>query len=112
MISVGDKVVCIDDAIKPGKLSFVGYAYPNWIKKDTVYTVREILPNDDIVPGILLEELVNPIIYIYLLGREQEPAFRISRFRPLEASELTAEEEDELESLLQKEEFILDPLAY
>ena len=112
MIEVGQKVVCIDDSIRPGRLSFVGYAYPNWIKKDSVYTVREILPNDDIVPGILLEELVNPIIYIYLLGREQEPAFRTSRFRPLEASELTAEEEDELEALLKKEEFILDPLAY
>ena len=112
MIEVGQKVVCIDDSIKPGRLGFVGYAYPNWIKQDNVYTVREILPNDDIVPGILLEELVNPVIYIYLLGREQEPAFRTSRFRPLEASELTAEEEDELEALLKKEEFILDPLAY
>jgi hypothetical protein len=95
MISVGDKVVCIDDEIKLGKLGFVGHAYPNWITKDTVYTVREILPNDDIVPGILLEEVVNPPLFIHLLGREQEPAFALWRFRELEYSELEAVTEEE-----------------
>ena len=47
----GDRVVCIDASIKPGKLAYVGYAYPNWIKEGSTYTIRAILPNDDIVPG-------------------------------------------------------------
>jgi len=51
-MKVGDRVICVDDSVKTGLLEFVGYAYPNWIKKDEIYTVREILPNDDIVPGI------------------------------------------------------------
>jgi hypothetical protein len=91
---VGSKVKCVDDSIKPGKLAFVGHAYPNWIKAGEIYTVREILPNDDIVPGVVLEEVVNPPLYVHLLGREQEPAFRISRFRELQDQELAIETEE------------------
>jgi hypothetical protein len=90
----GDRVVCINASIKPGKLSYVGFAYPNWIKEGSTYTIRAILPNDDIVPGILLEEVRNPLTYIHLLGREQEPAFGTFRFKPLEhtADEATEKE--------------------
>jgi hypothetical protein len=90
-MNVGTKVICVDDSIKPGKLMFVGYAYPNWIKEGKVYTVREILPNDDIVPGIVLEEVVNPPLYVHILGRAQEPAFRLTRFRELDDQELAIE---------------------
>ena len=90
-MKVGSKVKCVDDSIKLGKLGFVGYAYPNWIKEGEIYTVREILPNDDIVPGIVLEEVVNPFLYVHILGREQEPAFRMSRFRELDDLELAVE---------------------
>jgi hypothetical protein len=93
-MNVGSKVICVDDSIKPGKLAFVGYAYPNWIKEREVYTVREILPNDDIVPGIVLEEVVNPPLYVHILGREQEPAFRLTRFRELDDQELAIETEE------------------
>ena len=37
-MKIGDKIVCVDDNIKSGLLEFVGYAYPNWIKKDKIYT--------------------------------------------------------------------------
>jgi hypothetical protein len=90
-MKVGSKVMCVDDSIKPGQLMFVGHAYPNWIKAGKLYTVREILPNDDIVPGIVLEEVINPLIYVHILGREQEPAFRISRFKELDDTELAIE---------------------
>lgn len=90
----GDRVVCIDASIKPGKLAYVGYAYPNWIKEGSTYTIRAILPNDDIVPGVLLEEVRNSPVYIHLLGREQEPAFGTFRFKPLEH---TADEATEAE---------------
>jgi hypothetical protein len=104
----GDKVVCVDDSIKYGLLEFVGHAYPNWIKKDEIYTVREILTNDDIVPGILLEEISNPEIYIHLLGKDQEPAFRLNRFAPLNYQEKDLQEETEV-----VEDFeIFDPLAF
>jgi hypothetical protein len=93
-LQIGKKVVCVDDSIKPGKLGFVGYAYPNWIKEGKVYTVREILPNDDIVPGIVLEEVINPLLYVHILGKEQEPAFRLSRFRELDDQELAIETEE------------------
>ena len=93
-MKVGSTVKCVDDSIKPGKLGFVGYAYPNWIKAGKLYTVREILPNDDIVPGIVLDEVVNPPLYVHILGREQEPAFRMSRFRELDDIELAIETEE------------------
>jgi hypothetical protein len=93
-MKIGSKVMCVDDSIKPGKLAFVGYAYPNWIEAGKVYTVREILPNDDIVPGIVLEEVINPLLYVHILGKEQEPAFRLSRFRELDDQELAIETEE------------------
>lgn len=97
MISVNDRVICVDDSIKAGMLLFVGNSYPNWIKQGEEYTVREILPNDDIVPGILLEEVRNPEIFITLLGRMAEPMFRIDRFKKLEYNTLeTVEEKEEL----------------
>jgi hypothetical protein len=108
-MKIGDKIVCVDDNIKSGLLEFVGYAYPNWIKKDKIYTVREILPNDDIVPGILLEEVKNPEIYIHLLGKEQEPAFRLSRFAPINYQEKSIEEE--IEAVILDPE-VFDPLAF
>lgn len=108
-MKVGDRVICVDDSVKTGLLEFVGYAYPNWIKKDEIYTVREILPNDDIVPGILLEEINNPEIYIHLLGKEQEPAFRLSRFAPVNYQEKSIE--NEIEEVLEELE-IFDPLAF
>lgn len=91
----GDKVVCIDASILPSRFLFVKINYPMWVTKGKQYTIREILPNDDIVPGILLEEIINPSIYIKLLNKAQEPAFRIDRFRLLEDSEQIVEEEVE-----------------
>jgi len=76
----GDTVICIDDSIKADKIEFVSAAYPNWIKKGRKYTVRDILDNDDIVPGLLLEEVRNPLIFIHLINKVQEPAFGMFRF--------------------------------
>jgi hypothetical protein len=76
----GDTVICIDDAIKADKIEFVSAAYPNWIKEGRKYTIRAILDNDDIVPGLLLEEVRNPLIFIHLINKVQEPAFGMFRF--------------------------------
>ena len=107
-MNVGDKVICIDDNIKAGMLEFVGHAYPNWIKKGKIYTIREIYPNDDIVPGILLEEVENPIMYIHLIGKDQEPAFRLTRFREVDNLSIGEKYEEYSEFDL---EGINDPLA-
>lgn len=91
---VGDRVVCVDDVIKADKLEFVAYAYPKWVTKGKTYTIRAILDNDDIVPGLLLEEIVNPEIYIHLIDKIQEPAFGLFRFAELQDNQSVAIEEN------------------
>ena len=91
---IGQKVVCIDDSIKPGKEEFVKAVYPNWVKKDETYTIRDIRDNNDIVTGIVLKELVNKPIYIHLVEDFQEPAFRMDRFKELDEFEETEELEE------------------
>lgn len=76
----GDTVICIDDSIKADMIEFVSAAYPNWIKEGRKYTIRAMLDNDDIVPGLLLEEVRNPLIFIHLINKVQEPAFGMFRF--------------------------------
>lgn len=71
---------CVDDSIKADQLEFVSVVYPQWVKKGEYYTVRQVLENDGIVTGVLLNEVRNEPIYQKLLGRYQEPAFRMSRF--------------------------------
>ena len=93
-VRVGQKVVCIDDKVKPGKESFTYVTFPYWIKEGTTYTVRALLDNDDIVPGLLLKELKNPTVFITLLNREQEPAFSLHRFKPLDEYEEEEEQEE------------------
>lgn len=81
----GSKVICIDDSIPPYlDINNFKSDFPSWIKKDTIYTVREILSNDGIVTSILLEELVNPVRFFLSINRYQECSFRIERFRELE----------------------------
>lgn len=107
-MSPGTKVVCIDDSVLLGKEEFKKYAFPNWIQQGNIYTIRAILDNQGIVPGILLRELVNPEIYIRLLDAYQEPAFRTNRFRELtyqELEELAREEADNLD-LVNLEEYV------
>jgi len=80
-MKAGDKVVCIDDLIKPEILPTVAKYYKQWVNKDGIYTVRDIVDNDGIVFGILLQELKNDPIYIDLIDKVQEPAFGMFRFR-------------------------------
>jgi hypothetical protein len=74
------KVKCIDDSINPEFIIETVKYFPNWVKKGEIYTVYDVLENDGIVTGYLLEELQNEMVYQPLLGREQESAFRADRF--------------------------------
>jgi hypothetical protein len=80
----GSKVICVDDTIRPEMIVSIAQYYQNWVKNDRVYTIREILQNEGIVEGVLLEEVKNDPIYIDLIDKKQEPAFGLFRFRVIE----------------------------
>lgn len=98
-MTVGSKVMCVDDGIKPEQILAITNYYKNWVKKGSTYTIRAILENDDIVHGVLLDEVVNAPIYIDLIGREQEPAFGLFRFRELEDDVMMEEVEHYVEMI-------------
>src|SRR5437868_4860519 len=79
----GDKVICIDASIEPEKAEEIRRDFEIWITKDKEYTIREILDNNGIVPGVLLDEVHNFPKYFKLLNRMQEPAFALWRFQKL-----------------------------
>lgn len=85
---VNDKVICIDDGIKPEMLPTIVKYYDQWVKKGNTYTIREIVDNDGIVDGVLLNEIKNKTIYIELIDKKQEPAFGMFRFSTIEHDEL------------------------
>ena len=94
----GDKVICIDASIDANKVNEIKNDFEIWIIKDKEYTIREILDNNGIVPGVLLDEVHNFPKYFKLLNRFQEPAFATWRFRKLNYNTKTetAEHEEEL----------------
>ncbi len=90
--NVGDRVVCVDDS-KPQ--DFKPHHFPNWVVQDEIYHVRAILNNDDIVPGVLLRELRNPLLFIPLTNSLQEGAFRETRFTLLKSAYMISETEEQ-----------------
>lgn len=97
----GDKVICIDDKIDPEKNVEIRRDFEIWITKGKEYTVREILDNNGIVPGILLDEVHNFPKFFKLINRFQEPAFAIWRFRKLNYNATPAEAIAEAEELVE-----------
>jgi hypothetical protein len=93
----GDKVICIDARIDPEKSEEIRRDFEIWVTKDKEYTIREILENNDIVPGVLLDEIHNFPKFFKLINRMQEPAFAIWRFRKLNYATATEEEVNEKE---------------
>ena len=87
----GDKVICINDKIDSEKNEEIRRDFEIWITKDKEYTVREVLDNNGIVPGLLLDEVHNFPKFFKLINRFQEPAFAIWRFRKLNYNSAPAE---------------------
>lgn len=87
------RLVCVDDSIKFDQIVFVSEVYQQWVKKGEEYTVRQVLENDGIVTGVLLNEVVNEPIWQKLLGRYQEPAFRLNRFSEVDETVVEYSEE-------------------
>jgi len=84
----GDLVRCINDRIDADKIAEISKDFENWIVKGEQYKVREVLNNDGIVTGILLEEVHNFPKYFKLIGRTQEPAFATWRFEKVVEAEV------------------------
>ncbi|UEG54550.1 hypothetical protein LLH06_06195 [Mucilaginibacter daejeonensis] len=92
----GDKVICINDKIDADKAEEIRRDFEIWVTKDKEYTIREILDNNGIVTGLLLEEIHNFPKFFHLINRHQEPAFATWRFRKLSyATNEQAEEHSE-----------------
>lgn len=100
MFNINDCVICIDASIQPHMVEEVTRDCPNWVKQNEKYTIRGFCDNDGIVTGVLLEEIINPIRFFRLIGRNQESAFKLDRFRKLEESELEVSVEKDEEILV------------
>lgn len=98
-MKVGTKVICVDDSIRPEMVEWQRQYCPNWVKKDSKYTIREFDDNDGIVDGVLLEEVENQPVFLIKWNRVIEPRFATWRFREMEEGKQNAdvvEEEVEL----------------
>ena len=102
-MDIGTRILCVDDSI-PAHLDMESFKkeFPNWVKKDEKYTIRDIFYNDNIVTSIVVKELKNPILFFPgTINRSQEASFRITRFRELEEDEV---EEEELQAVSRSQE--------
>ena len=96
-MDIGTRVQCVDDSI-PAHIDMEIFKkeFPNWIKKEAYYHIRDIFYNDGIVTSVILVELRNPILFFPgTINRSQEASFKIDRFREMEVNE----EEHELEEV-------------
>lgn len=83
MLSIGDKVVCIDSSMISYTVAELTRDVPNWVKEGQQYIIRNFADHDFVV-GVYLEEIHNPPKWFNLVGGFVEPAFKESRFRKLE----------------------------
>lgn len=98
MFEVGQRVICIDDTMQPHTIEELKKDVPNWVQKGNKYTIRGFTDNDGIVDGIWLEEIRNRPLYFKLLGRLQEPAFALWRFRGMKEDEVLVENDELVET--------------
>lgn len=96
MFEIGEIVVCCEDYILPHTREELSKNMPNWVKKDQKYRIRGFNDNNGIVLGVLLEEVINPILYFKLIDRTQECSFRLDRFRKIQDDEVNVEVEEEV----------------
>lgn len=94
MFNINDLVICIDDSYVEGTVEELKSDCPNWVKKDEIYTIEEIVDLDYVV-AVVVKEIRNPMKYFRLTNDVREPAFKISRFRKLKEDEVHVREEVE-----------------
>jgi hypothetical protein len=96
----GQKVVCVND--RYSNMSTMK-KFNQWIVRDEIYTVRQHRP-EGAEGGVLLEEIVNPPMYVKVFGGSLEPAFHPSRFVPLNEEEM--ENKEVIKEILETEEVL------
>jgi hypothetical protein len=84
MFKVNQKIVCIDDSVDPKIQEQVNKLFPLWVKEGSIYTVRQPITLYPGKPGVLLNELVNPLVHGSGITAMFEPYFSIKRFVPIE----------------------------
>ena len=95
----GTKVICVDDSVRPEMVEWQKDNCPNWVKKDSTYTIRLFDDNDGIVDGVLLEEIKNNPVLCIPFGRVLEPRFATWRFRELETPDPIEEVIEQIETI-------------
>jgi hypothetical protein len=74
---VGQRVVCVDASrgrpLRGARATLV---------KNAIYTIRKIEIWND-VTGVYLEEIIEPVLDVWLDRGPTEPCWRLSRFRPV-----------------------------
>jgi hypothetical protein len=93
--SSGDKVICIDNFIKEEARLEVVQDFDHWVEKDKHYIIRDVFYNDGIATGVTLEGVVNRVLFMKLIGRNQEASYGEFRFRKLKDNEVIVTEEVE-----------------
>lgn len=98
-MKAGDTVLCVNDTKSPSLKEWIDECnFPViWVKQGKKYTIREVLENNGIATGLLLEEIVNYPFFIPLLGRSQELGYAVWRFRKVQEVEDKVEIEQEQE---------------
>jgi hypothetical protein len=85
-MKAGDIVLCVNDTKSSTLKEWIDECnFPViWVKKDKKYTIREVLKNEGIATGLLLEEIINFPFFIPLLNRSQELGYAVWRFRKVQ----------------------------
>jgi len=101
-MKAGDIVLCVNDTKSHDLKEWIDECnFPVlWIKKDKKYTIREVLENDGIATGLLLEEIINFPFYIPILNRSQELGYAVWRFRKVQEVPNNVEVEKEEKIIL------------
>ena len=108
MFDIGDTVKCVNAVRPSGENPTV---VPNWVKDGDEYTIRGFHNNDEIVVGVLLEEIENPIIPMPLVNRFQEPAFATWRFEKTADAPLEEDEEEDENYVPEELQELLEELS-
>lgn len=98
-MQVGLRVICIDDSKRPEVSEWATKHCPNWVKKGDKYTIREFDDHDGIVDGVLLDEIINPLVFMTKWNKVIEPRFATWRFQVLQENEELEEELEEVNIL-------------
>lgn len=86
-MKIGSIVECVNDIWDPTRdIRLI----PNRPVRGQFYTVREIYPGSNGLPGIRLEEITNPPMMVK--SGFIEPTFRMERFREVEGLDDAVEE--------------------